>query len=312
MRTDYDVVVIGEALLEISTRSTPRQGTPARLAFSGDALNQAAAAAAAGAHVGLLTRVGDDAIGEGLLQRVTDLGVDTGLVHVVAESNGAYLTQADPAGRRAFSYLRGASAASRLGPADVEHDAVRRASHILCSGITAGISASARATVVAAHRMARNFVYDPNHRPALVDAATAADTLRKVAPDSVVTPSHPAESSALLGGTDPQAAARQLLGWGARAAVVTCGADGAFLAAGDRVDHLSAVPAVKVIDQTGAGDVFAGTLTARLALGDSLWDATTLALAAASLSVQGRGGTGHIPALAETRAHLAASRAEVG
>lgn len=312
MPNDYDVVVIGEVLLEISTASAPRDGTPARLGFSGDALNQAAAAAAAGAHVGLLTRIGDDAIGEGLLHRVADLGVDTTLVQLVAEPNGAYLTQADPTGNRTFSYLRAGSAASRLTPADLERKAVRHASHILCSGITAVLSRSASATVVAAHRLARNFVYDPNHRPALGDAVTATTTLRRVSPGSVITPSHPAETSRLLGATNPRTAVQRLLGWGAEAVIVTCGPEGALLAVGDHAEELAAIPAVEVVDQTGAGDVFVGTLTARLSLGDALPEAALLALSAASLSVQGRGGTGHIPTLAETCSHLDGSRANIG
>jgi 2-dehydro-3-deoxygluconokinase len=57
----------------------------------------------------------------------------------------------------------------------------------------------------------------------------------------------------------------------------------------------------EAVDATGAGDVFVGTLAARLALGDSLPEAASLGVGAASLSVAGRGGTGHIPALAETR-----------
>ena len=55
------------------------------------------------------------------------------------------------------------------------------------------------------------------------------------------------------------------------------------------------------VDATGAGDVFVGTLAARLALGDRFPEAVSLGVGAASLSVAGRGGTGHIPALADTR-----------
>jgi 2-dehydro-3-deoxygluconokinase len=58
------------------------------------------------------------------------------------------------------------------------------------------------------------------------------------------------------------------------------------------------------VDQTGAGDAYVGTLTARLVLGDDLLSAARLAGAAASLVVGGRGGTGVVPTLDETRAHL--------
>jgi 2-dehydro-3-deoxygluconokinase len=48
-------------------------------------------------------------------------------------------------------------------------------------------------------------------------------------------------------------------------------------------------------------------VAARLALGDDLLAAARLGTAAASLSLAGAGGTGVVPSLAETRAHLAAA-----
>ncbi|MFD7258618.1 PfkB family carbohydrate kinase [Streptomyces sp. NPDC059874] len=56
------------------------------------------------------------------------------------------------------------------------------------------------------------------------------------------------------------------------------------------------------VDATGAGECFTGTATARLALGDTLADAVAYGPAAASLSVSGRGDTGHVPAFRETAA----------
>jgi 2-dehydro-3-deoxygluconokinase len=91
---------------------------------------------------------------------------------------------------------------------------------------------------------------------------------------------------------------------------LTRGVDGVLLDDGGRIVELPAVPAPVVVDQTGAGDSFAGTVTARLALGDQLVDAVGLGLAAASLSVGGLGGTGHVATLEESRAHAAQARAE--
>ncbi|MFE6840513.1 hypothetical protein ACFVFI_37555, partial [Streptomyces sp. NPDC057705] len=56
----------------------------------------------------------------------------------------------------------------------------------------------------------------------------------------------------------------------------------------------------------GACDCFIGTAIARLALGDTLADAVAYGTAAASLSVSGRGGTGHVPSFEETAALAAA------
>lgn len=57
---------------------------------------------------------------------------------------------------------------------------------------------------------------------------------------------------------------------------------------GDRVFSVPA-PRVDVVDVTGAGDVFAGTFLARVALGGTLEEAACAAVAAASLSVTKEG-----------------------
>jgi 2-dehydro-3-deoxygluconokinase len=67
------------------------------------------------------------------------------------------------------------------------------------------------------------------------------------------------------------------------------------------------IPDVLVLGE----DSLAGTVTARLALGDELVAAVRLGVAAASLSVGGLGGTGYVATLEETRAHAARGTAEV-
>jgi 2-dehydro-3-deoxygluconokinase len=49
-----------------------------------------------------------------------------------------------------------------------------------------------------------------------------------------------------------------------------------------------------VVDQTGAGDCFTGTMTARLSLGDPLDRAVEAALAAAAAAVSATGALGHL------------------
>ena len=116
-----------------------------------------------------------------------------------------------------------------------------------------------------AARTARRFVYDPHYRPRLTTAAAAAVTLAELAPQCwLVTPSFPGDTSALLAADGPVAAGHRLLQMGAQNAAVTCGARGVQLVAADLRSWIRAVPAASVVDQTGAGDAYVGTLTARL------------------------------------------------
>lgn len=303
----FDVIVLGEPLVEIATPAPIGPGVSAVVGISGDALNSAAAAAAAGASVALLARVTDDDLGDVIAARVRALGVSDELLVRGPGQQGMYLMHSDPSGDRQFHYARSGSVGSRLTPGDLPAGLIAAAGAVLASGITCAISASARATVLAAARSAHRFVYDPNFRPRLTTADDAARTLAQIAPlAALVTPSAPGETAALLGTADPSVAARRCLEWGAAAVTVTCGAEGVLVADGDQA-WVPAVPAPEVVDQTGAGDVFVGTVTALLALGEALADAVALGAAAASLSVGGQGGTGRIASLAEIRAHAGLS-----
>jgi 2-dehydro-3-deoxygluconokinase len=303
----YDVVVVGEILVELASDVPLADGVPLTLGVSGDVVNAAAAAAAAGARTALLARIADDELGDVIEERLAGLGIDTALVRRVPGQQGAYLVHADPAGGREFVYLRRGSAGSTLSQSDVAAAGLEAAGAVLTTGVTAALSDSARAAVLEAAHRASCLVYDPNFRSRLTTAEEAAGVLRAVAPRArVVTPAAPGESAALLDTEDPEQAARILLGLGAQAVVVTRGADGALVADASGLRQVPAVPAPRLVDQTGAGDSLAGTLTARLVLGDSLDEAVRLGTAAASLVLGGRGGTGYVPTLAELRAHLGA------
>jgi 2-dehydro-3-deoxygluconokinase len=305
-----EVVVIGEVLVELSTDEPLHAARTMSLGFSGDSLNAAAAAAAAGAHVALLTRVADDELGEALIRRVAELGVDTSLIRrVTGQQQGIYFLAADPSGEREFIYVRRGSAASQLSPADLAAARLDRVRVTLSSGVTSALSKTAAAAVEEAGRIARaagrHFFYDPNHRPQLNSRLDAAAQLRRVAPyATLMTPACPGESSALLGTRNAAEAVKRCRTLGAAAVAVTCGADGVLLDDGADVHRIPAAAPRQLVDQTGAGDVLVGTIAGRIARGDDLLTAVQLACSAASLSLQGRGGTGYIASLAETRDHL--------
>ena len=298
MTRAYDVLSVGEVLVELSSSGPLVESAQLRLSFSGDALNAAAAAAAAGASVGLVARVGDDELGDALATHVESLGVDASLLRRVPFPNGVYFTAADSDGT--FVYVRRGSAGSTLEPADVEA-AARRTRSLLVSGVGQAISMCAAAAVQRAAELVAaaggTVVYDPNFRPRLTSPEAARAALARMAPlAALVTPSFPAEASALLGADDPAEAAAACRRLGARAAAVTCGEHGVVLDDGSGPVHVPAAPAPAIVDATGAGDVLAGTVAARLALGDDLETAVRLGAAAAAQSLGGRGGTGHLTA----------------
>lgn len=296
-----DVVVIGEPLVEFSAAEPLTRAETFRLSFSGDVLNSAVVAAAAGAHVALVTRVGEDEFGDRLIEFAAGRGVDTRWMTRGPGHTGAYAVGAAPDGDRAFAYMRAGSAASRLSPADVAAAPVAAAKVLLLSGITAALSDSCAAAVVHAAEAARGtVVYDPNFRGRLTDEGAAREVLAEVAPyAALVAPSCPADSVALFDTTDPGLTATECLRLGAAAVAVTRGPGGVLLVTESERLDLPAFHAPAVVDATGAGDAFAGALAARLAAGASLTDAVRAGTAAATLCLGGQGGIGRVATAAE-------------
>ena len=305
----FDVVVLGEVLVEFHADAPLGRSRAVTLSFSGDALNAAAAAAAAGARTALLTAVGDDDLGEALLADVTKLGVDVSLVRRDARPNGAYLLTPDVSGHREFIYWRTGSAGSTLSPTDVEaaHAVLAATGCLVTSGITGALSPTAREAVRAAARLVREsggaVIYDPNFRRRLTSAKAARALLAEVAPlTTLITPSCPGDTTALLGTDDAREAAERCQSLGADWVAVTAGANPVVVQHGARRWQVPVPPNPDAVDATGAGDVLVGTTAARLALGDGPDRALETGVAAASLSVAGTGGTGYLPGLAESLA----------
>jgi 2-dehydro-3-deoxygluconokinase len=300
----FDVIVMGEILLEVATDAPFGHDVPAQLGVSGDALNVAAAAAAAGARVGLLSVLPDDDLGNTITARIRELGISTELLKFRTGQQGVYLVHSDPEGQREFSYARTGSVGSTLCPDDVDPGVFSAAGAVVAGGIACAISASSRAAVLKAAALSARFVFDPNFRPRLTSIDDAAALLHELAPRTfLATPSFPAETSALLGASSPKEAAAKLHGLGAANIAVTCGAVGIQLEGEQGSAWVEAIPAPSVIDQTGAGDAFVGTLVARVVLGDSLRVSAQYGAAAASLVVGGKGGTGLIPTFDQTMGH---------
>lgn len=106
------------------------------------------------------------------------------------------------------------------------------------------------------------------------------------------------EAEAVTGLAEPGAAALRLHAQGCGAAVVTLGAEGCVWADANGLGHLPAAP-VRPLDTTGAGDAVCGVLAARLASGQALLDALAAAQRAAALSVTRLGAYAALPTTAE-------------
>jgi len=102
------------------------------------------------------------------------------------------------------------------------------------------------------------------------------------------------EALKIAGSRDPLQALKYLTGLGPKVAVYTLGSKGALIRCGGDVFKVPALGHVKVVDTTGAGDIFAGAFTAAyLQGGESVWSCC-VAVAASSIGLD-RVGLSKIP-----------------
>jgi 2-dehydro-3-deoxygluconokinase len=302
-----DVVSIGEPLLEFN-QTAP--GEPRYLqGFGGDSSNMIIAAARSGARGAYVTRVGDDEFGRMFRALWAAERVDTrGVATDPQAHTGVYFVSHGPQGH-VFSYLRAGSAASRMRPEDLPLELLRGAKFVHASGISMAISAGASDAVLAAFAAARaagaKVSFDSNLRLKLWPIARARAMIGAAAALADYFFPSIDDAAALSGLDDPDANLDWAHRLGARQVFLKLGADGVIASDGTRRERIAG-HRVNAIDATGAGDCFCGAALARLAAGDSLFEAARYANAAAALATTGFGAVAPLPRPDAVRALLGA------
>jgi ribokinase len=254
----------------------------------GKGANQAVAAVDSGAAVMLLARIGDDVAGSAQRDDLAARGVDVSLVAATSNvSTGTAFVTVTPDGENSVLVAPGAN--GLVEPGDVRAAARFIADH---SVLVAQLEVPLDTVVEAVNLCGANTHVLLNAAPfaplpgALLERIGTL-VVNKVEAAAMV-------DAAIVGIAGALESATLLTGHGVRAAVVTLGADGAVVATGDRCTHVPA-PRVSVVDTTGAGDVFVGTLAALLAEDQPLDRAVGIAVERASASVASIGARAPTP-----------------
>jgi 2-dehydro-3-deoxygluconokinase len=290
------IVALGEPMLEFNQT---RSGEPQYLqGFGGDSSNMIIAAARSGAKTAYVTRVGDDPFGAMFVDLWKAEGVDTRGVAVDREApTAAYFVTHGDAGHD-FHYLRAGSAASRMRPGDLPAALIAEGRCFHASGVSMGISPTATDTVLAAFELARahgaKVSFDTNLRLRLWPLARARALIAAAAgmADYFFPSLDDAQSLCAL--DDPEAIVDWSHALGAKTVFLKLGVNGVLVSDGGKREHIRGL-SVATVDATGAGDCFCGAALARLAAGDSVWEAARYANAAAALATTGFGAVHPLP-----------------
>ena len=265
----YDVIDLGELLIDFASKSVDAAGYPTMAANPGGAPgNFLAALNAYGAKTGFLGKVGDDAFGHLLLGTLTQAGIETKGIVVDPDvfTTLAFVTF-DDKGDRSFSFARKPGADTQLRWEEVDKTMIDDAK-VFHFGTLSLTGEPARTTTQKAVAYAREqgklITYDPNLRKPLwkTEEEAREQILWGLLQADVVKISD--EEVEFLWNCTPEEGADKLLNeYGVSLAMVTLGPKGCYLKTANAVCNAPG-PKVSPIDTTGAGDIFGGSAVSRL------------------------------------------------
>ena len=280
------ITVVGSNMVDLITYVTrmPNRGETIiapefSMGFGGKGANQAVAAALLGADVSMISKVGDDPFGPGIIENLKRHGIDTRFVGVAAgRSSGAAPIFVEPDSSNRILIVKGAN--EMLQPSDIDAAVERiRESDMVVLQLEIPLE-TVYHTVDLCGR---------HSIPVLLNPAPADPDLDLERIDTVdVFVPNESELNTLTGmpvgsTSDIAAAAGTLHSRGIAQVIVTMGERGALVLdeAGERI--VPPLP-VRAVDSTGAGDAFVGCFACTYAAAGIVDDAVSTANRYAALS----------------------------
>ena len=305
-----DVVAIGELLIDFTMDRADEAGYPTMTAHPGGApANFLAALAKFGRKTALLGKVGADKFGRLLLGTLESAGIETsGLIAADDVFTTLAFVTLDETGDREFSFARKPGADTCICFDEINLSLIDQAKvfHFGTLSLTDEPARSATVQAVAyAKEKGKLITYDPNLRkPLWKDMGAAKEQmLWGLSCADVVKISD--EEVEFLFGLNPQEGAEYILDhFGVKLVFVTCGADGCWFANGKANGHVPGLSDIRVVDTTGAGDIFGGSVVHKILEAgkapeemddEELYAAVRFACVSAGLSTTRHGGISSVP-----------------
>ena len=269
-----------------------------RVDYGGKGSNQAVGCARLGATVNFVAKTGKDAFGDMALELYRDEGVSVEYVTRTpdAPTGVGFIVVEKASGRNCIVLDPGAN--ELLSAGDVgRHSGAFDGAKVVLTQLEIPVAA-AEAAIAAGRRCGAVTILNPAPvRP------LPASLLKMV---DVLTPNE-TEAKVLVGRTpnqssEPEELARELVGRGVKAVVMTLGEKGALIVTESSAVHVPAI-SVEAVDTTGAGDAFNAGLATALAYGSPLEDAVRFAVIAGGLAVRKEGVIPSLPLRREVLGH---------
>ena len=306
----YDVIALGELLIDFAPQSVNEAGYPVLSANPGGAPgNFLAALSKYGCRTAMIGKVGEDAFGKLLIKTLNSAGIDTaGVITDPSVFTTLAFVSLDASGNRDFSFARKPGADTCLTPEEVSESLISEAKvfHFGTLSLTDEPAASAtRRAVELAGKHGLLISVDPNLRKPLWKSEEDAKAAigRSLRQADIVKISD--EEIDWLWGLSPEKGAQKLLEeYSVSLVYATLGPKECYAATRTQAVYVQSPSGIRVVDTTGAGDIFGGSAMSQfIQCGKSpselteedLRNIVRFACTAASLSTQKHGGITSVP-----------------
>lgn len=283
--------------------------TSSKEAVGGKGLNQAVAAARAGASTWMVGNLGSDGAAMTITEAIAGeenlhrdfLTSQTGPGDEPGTPTGQAMIQISKDGDNAIVLIAGANATITTEHVTEALESLTSADVVVCQREIPD-SVTGHALALAKEKGATTVL---NLAPATADTSLLAHVDLLIVNET--------EAATLLGSTptapEPETAlACAIHDRFGLSTILTAGPDGAYIAAGGETSHINAITC-DVVDTTGAGDAFVGATAALLAEGADLARATSYGIAAATAACTAPGAQGYTQRRRDFDAALAATAA---
>ncbi|MDH4659119.1 ribokinase [Corynebacterium pyruviciproducens] len=265
--------------------------TSSKEAVGGKGLNQAVAAARAGASTWMVGNLGSDGAAMTITEAIAGeenlhlgfLTSQTGPGDEPGTPTGQAMIQISKDGDNAIVLIAGANATITTEHVTEALENLTSADVVVCQREIPD-SVTGHALALAKEKGATTVL---NLAPATVDTSLLAHVDLLIVNET--------EAATLLGSESPAsipALACAIHDRFGLSTILTAGPDGAYIAAGGETSHINAITC-DVVDTTGAGDAFVGATAALLAEGADLARATSYGIAAATAACSAPGAQGY-------------------
>ena len=311
----YDIVAIGEMLIDFTTENIQEDGYPIMAAHPGGAVaNFIAPASKYGRETAIISSVGNDAFGNMLIKTLKDLKIETKGINIAenAFTTLAFVTR-DKNGDREFSFVRKPGADILLSETDAGYSIIDKSKvvHFGTVGMTEEPSRTTHKKYIEYAKKNKKIIsFDPNLRVPLwksLDGAKEQILWGISVADFMKISDNEVE---FLFGLKPEEGAKYIIeNFGVSLVFVTCGKDGCVFATEKYCGKVpNFQPKEKTIDTTGAGDIFGGSAMYKIIESgkkldefseSELFEIGSFACKAASISTTHLGGISSVPNLCE-------------